>query len=347
VGVGEAVTHGSIPTGMVTAMYTDRFTRSGGVADSLLAIGFVLAWSSGFIGATLGTRDAGALTLLMWRFVIAAPLLLAWAARRPAPHLGAREVALQSVIGLLSQGAYLLGVVLAVDAGVATGTVALVAAVQPILAAALAQPLLGERVRRVQWLGLLVGLAGVAVVVAGDLGAAGGAPAWAHALPFGAVAGLTAATLLERRLRPVASVSQSLAIQCTGSAVVFSALALADGSAAPAPEATFWVAVAWVIGPATIGGYGLYWINAARGGVTRTSSLLYLTPPTTALWALLMFAEPIRAGTLLGLALCLAGVLLARGAPAPYSPGGGASRVGTITGAGASLTDSRKTSGRA
>ena len=312
-------------------MYTDRFTRCGAVTDGVLAIGFVLAWSSGFVGATLGTRDADALTLLMWRFVIAAPLLLAWTARRPGPRLGTREVALQSVIGVLSQGVYLLGVVLAADAGVATGTVALVAAVQPILAAALAQPVLGERVGRVQWLGLLVGLTGVAVVVAGDLDAAGGAPAWAHALPFGAVAGLTAATLLERRLRPAATVSQSLAIQCAGSAVVFSALALADGSSAPASEATFWVAVAWVIGLSTIGGYGLYWINAARGGVARTSSLLYLTPPTTALWALLMFAEPIRAGTLLGLAICLAGVLLTRRGPAPGSSDRTASRACATT----------------
>jgi drug/metabolite transporter (DMT)-like permease len=324
------------------------------VADVVLAAGSVLTWSSGFIGAALGTRVADALTLLMWRFVIAAPLLLAWTARRPWPRLGAREVALQSVIGLLSQGVYLLGVVLAVAAGVAAGTVALVAAVQPILAAALARPVLGERVGRGQWLGLLVGLAGVAVVVAGDVGATNGAPAWAYALPVGAVAGLTAATLLERRLRPRASVGQALAIQCAGSAVVFSALALGAGAGAPPADVTFWVAVAWVIALATVGGYGLYWINTARGGVTSTSNLLYLTPPTTALWALLMFAQPIRAGTLLGLAICLAGVLLARSsspAPAarrrPYAAGGGAGRPCTTAGAGRSLTDSRNTSGRA
>ncbi len=105
---------------------------------------------------------------------------------------------------------------------------------------------------------------------------------------------------------------RSLAVQSAGSAVVFTALALATGSAAPPNDATFWLAVAWVIVLSTVGGYGLYWINAARGGVTRVSSLIYLTPPTTAVWALVMFGQPIGASALVGLAVCLAGVLLAR-----------------------------------
>jgi drug/metabolite transporter (DMT)-like permease len=216
------------------------------------------------------------------------------------------------VIGLLSQGVYLLGVVLADGYGVAAATVALIAAAQQILAAALARPVLGERVAASQWLGLLVGLVGVAVVVAGDVDAGGVAPAWAYALPFAAVAGLTAATLLERRALPSATVGQGLAIQCAGSAALFGVLALAQRSAAPPADPAFWIAVAWVVGLSTIGGYGLYWINAARIGATRVSSLVYLTPPATALWALLMLGQPIGAATVPGLAICLAGVLLAR-----------------------------------
>lgn len=293
-------------------MYTDRFTPRESITGAVLAGGFVLAWSSGFIGATLGTRDAEALTLLMWRFVIVAPLLVAWSSRRPRQRLTPRELALQSVIGLLSQGVYLLGVVLAVEYGIAAGTVALIAATQPILAAALARPVLGERVARSQWLGLVVGLAGVAVVVAADLEGAGAAPAWTYALPFAAVAGLTAATLLERRVLPTAPIGQGLAVQCAGSAILFAVLAVADGAAAPPADLTFWVAVAWTIGLSTIGGYGLYWINAARIGATRVSSLVYLTPPTTALWGLAMFGQPIGPGTVIGMLVCLVGVLLAR-----------------------------------
>ncbi len=290
-------------------MYTDRFTRDA-LFGAALAAGLVVAWSSGFIGAVLGTRDADPLTLLMWRFLAAAPLLLAWPARGPRP--GRRDLLAVAAIGLLSQGVYLLGVVLAVDSGVAAGTVALIAGAQPLLTAALAGPLLGERTGATAWAGLGLGVAGVAVVVAGDLGAAA-APAWAYALPVAAVAGLTAATVLERRLRPAVGVARSLALQCAVSAAAFAALALATGDAAPPAEASFWLAVAWLVALSTAGGYGLYWIVTARSGATRVSTLVLLTPPATALWALVMFGQPVGAATVAGMVVTLTGVLLSAG----------------------------------
>ena len=93
---------------------------------------------------------------------------------------------------------------------------------------------------------------------------------------------------------------------------MFTALGLGLGEAAPPGDGTFWLAVAWVIGLSTIGGYGLYWLNIQRGSVTRVSSLLYLTPPTTMVWALLMFGESIGVVAAGGLAVCLGAVLLVR-----------------------------------
>ena len=95
-------------------------------------------------------------------------------------------------------------------------------------------------------------------------------------------------------------------------AVLFTAVAAMAGDVAPPADSAFWAAIAWVILLSTVGGYGLYWLNLRRGTVTRVSSLLYLTPPTTLVWGLLMFAEPIGVTTLAGLAICLAGVLLVR-----------------------------------
>jgi drug/metabolite transporter (DMT)-like permease len=292
-------------------VYTDRFTARAAY-DALLAAGFVVTWSSGFIGATLGTRAASVQTLLMWRFVIGAPVLVLWAVRRPLRRLGGRALALHSVLGVLSQGVYLGAIVSAVALGVSAGVAALIAALQPIAAAALAGPILGERVIRRQWLGLAVGLVGVAVVVAGDLAADHAAPAWAYALPFTGMAGLVAATLLERRTAPRGTVAQGLAVQCGVSAVLFTAVAAMAGDVAPPADPAFWAAIAWVILLSTVGGYGLYWLNLRRSSVTTVSSLLYLTPPTTLVWGLLMFGEPIGVTTLAGLAICLAGVLLVR-----------------------------------
>jgi drug/metabolite transporter (DMT)-like permease len=279
-------------------------------ADAALAAGFVVMWSSGFIGARLGTDAAGTVTLLMWRFVLVAALLLAWSRLRGS-RLSRREVALQAVIGLLSQGVYLAGTVLSIELGVALGTAALIAALQPILAGALAGPVLGERVAVRQWAGLGLGVAGVGLVVGGDV-QVHGAPAWAYALPFAGMAGLVAATLIERRAAPETDLMDGLAIQCAVSAGLFSAIGLLAGDAAPPADAGFWLAVAWVIVLSTIGGYGLYWLNLQRGSVTRVSSLIYLTPPTTMVWAFLMFGETIGVVAAGGLVVCLGAVLLVR-----------------------------------
>jgi len=58
--------------------------------------------------------------------------------------------------------------------------------------------------------------------------------------------------------------------------------------------------------------YGLYWACLARTSATRVSSLIYLTPPVTTIWAFLMFGEPISQGAIAGFLLCLTGVWLAR-----------------------------------
>ena len=281
--------------------------RLGGV---LLAAAFIIVWSSGFIAGTLGTRAASGLTVLMWRFVIAAPLLLGWSRCRPAGGLPRREVLVQLGIGLLSQGVYLAGNVLAVRLGVPAGTAALICAVQPILTAAFAGPILGESVTWSQWCGLLTATAGVGLVVAGDLGTSRHVPLWAYALPVAAMAGLAGATLLQGRLRPAASLRQSLAIQSAGCAIVFTGLALATHSAVPPLRPAFWVAVIW-LAFLSFAGYGLYWANMARMGATRVSSLISLTPPATAGWALAMFGQPFPLGIAAGMGISLAGVLLA------------------------------------
>jgi drug/metabolite transporter (DMT)-like permease len=267
-------------------------------------------WSSGFIGARLGTEAAGTVPVLMWRFLILAGLLLAWGAVRRSLPSG-RDLAVESVVGLLAQGVYLGGAVLAIELGVAVGTTALIAALQPIIAGALAGPVLGERVGGRQWLGLGLGLAGVVLVVGGEVQVSG-APGYAYVLPFLGTLGLVAATLLEARMPVDAPIADRLAIQCAVSALLFGAFGLILGQAAPGTDGQFWLAIAWFIVLSTVGGYGLYWANLERGSVTRVSSLIYLTPPTVMVWAFLMFGETVRPSGLAGLAVCFGAVLLVR-----------------------------------
>jgi drug/metabolite transporter (DMT)-like permease len=113
----------------------------------------------------------------------------------------------------------------------------------------------------------------------------------------------------------------SLTVHCATSAVLFSLLALGTGAATPPADTEFWVAVAWLVGLSTFGGYGLYWLILRRSGVTEVNTLMFLMAPVTAVWGALMFGEPFGVQTALGLAVCLAAVVIVhrgggRGEPA-------------------------------
>lgn len=281
------------------------------LASAAVPVAFVVLWSSGFVGGRLGTEAAGTVSLLAWRFLLVVPLIgaLLWITRAGRPRLRPRLWPREAVLGLLSQAVFLGGVIGAMEFGVSAGTSAIIAALQPLLAGALAGPILGHRVTAVQWVGLALGFGGVLIVVGGDL-AAGAAPPWAFALPFLGMLGLVAATLLEERRPSELPPLEGLGVQCAASAGAFGVLAFATGQWA-GPHVTsggFWFAVAWLIVLSTFGGYGFYWLALRRTDVTRVSALLYLSPPTTVLWAWLMFGEAPTWAGVLGFAVCAVGV---------------------------------------
>ncbi|MFD4173778.1 DMT family transporter [Streptomyces anulatus] len=293
----------------------------------LLPVAFVLCWSSGFIGAKLGAGGASALTILMWRFLpltVVLAVVAVTVARASWRGLGVRDVARQTVIGALSQSGYLLTVYYAIQLGVSTGTTALIDGVQPLVAGALAGPLLRSHVTARQWLGLCLGVAGVVVVTTADASAAAGVAGvagWAYALPFVGMLSLVAATFLESRSATRVAPSVSLTVHCAASTVVFTALAVGTGTALPPAELAFWGAVGWLVVLSTFGGYGLYWLILRRSGVTAVNTLMFLMAPVTAVWGALMFGEPFGPRTVLGLALGLVAVVVVHRGAAPRGDG--------------------------
>jgi drug/metabolite transporter (DMT)-like permease len=125
---------------------------------------FVLIWSTGFVVAKFGLPYAPPLTFLTLRFagVLAVLVPIVLAMRAPWPVGQVRHIALA---GTLVQAGYLAGVWCAIKLGMPAGLSALIVGMQPVLTA-FAAPLIGESVRGRQWLGLLFGLCGVALVVA-------------------------------------------------------------------------------------------------------------------------------------------------------------------------------------
>ncbi|MFE7423462.1 DMT family transporter [Rhodococcus sp. NPDC057529] len=296
------------------AEQTSRRTGSWVIAG--LSVAFVLAWSSGWIGSRLGTQSATTLNLLSWRMVVLCPVAVIVLLITTAPKPGSRRRLpvgwrQQVLVGLLTQVMYTWGAVAAVEYGVGVGTGAVIAALQPMMTGAFASLVLKETVKQQEWMGLGVGLAGVALAVSGDFGG-GTAPAWAYLLPFFGMLALVAATLIEARRPSQLPVVERLSIQFLVGAIVFVAIAVLAGQfvGPHLSDSVFWTTVAWYVVFSIAGGYSLYWILLRRTSATRVGTLIYLTPPTATVWAWLMFGDTIAAVTLIGFVVVAAGVAM-------------------------------------
>ena len=295
-----------------------------GIPQRLLLIGaaaaFVLTWSSGFIIAKFGTDTAPVLTVLVWRFLVVGVILLIGLAvlrmrSGPVAFPAWRDIRPHLTIGLFAQFGYVLPIYLAVAAGVSAGTTALIDAVQPLVVATLVGPLLGLRVRALQWLGLVLGAVGVVLIVAADAAAAvpasaSAAPTLAYLLPLVSLASLVTATFLERRTTARLSVVATLATHATVALVAVTLLAAVTGTLAPPATPGFWVSTVLIAVFPTLIAYALYWYLLRRLGITALNALLYLVAPATAVAGTLLFGDPFTPATLAGLLLGAGAVAL-------------------------------------
>jgi drug/metabolite transporter (DMT)-like permease len=271
---------------------------------------FVFLWSTGFIAAKYGLPYAPPLSFLILRCVGAVLVLLplVLASRAPWPHGRILHVA---VAGLLLQAGYLGGVWSAIKIGMPAGLSALIVGLQPILTA-FAAPLVGERVSPRQWLGLLLGLGGVGLVVYAKISLNGLSPA-AIAFCVLALLSITTGTLYQKRFCPQFDLRTGTLIQFTASALCMLPLAVALEDFGPSLANVHWTpqflgALLWSIFALSIGAIFLLFRLISRNDATKVTSLLYLTPPTTAVMAWLMFGEALSPLGLVGMAVAVMGV---------------------------------------
>ncbi|MFZ9149719.1 MAG: DMT family transporter [Burkholderiales bacterium] len=272
---------------------------------------FVLLWSTGFIGARLGLPHAEPLTFLTLRYlaVIALMLPLALVLRAPWPT-AITEVRHIAIAGLLMQGAYLGGVFCAVHAGMSAGVVALIVGMQPLLTAAVAGRLLGERVTRLQWCGLALGLAGVTLVVWQKM-SLHGLSAGSLLLGLGALAGITLGTLYQKRYCPAFDLRTGSVIQFAAALAVTLPLAFSIETMQVQWTGEFLFALGWLVLVLSVGATTMLFRLIRRGAATRVTSLFYLTPAVTAVMAWLMFGETLSMMAICGMVIAVTGVALA------------------------------------
>ena len=276
---------------------------------------FVALWSTGFIGAKFGLPDAEPLTFLSLRYAIVLVLMgaLAWAMRAPWPRT-AREWLHIGVSGVLVHGVYLGGVFIAIGHGLPAGVTAIVVGLQPVLTALGAGLLLGERVRTTQWAGLALGFVGVALVVAHKLAAsANDGMVLTMLLPaFIALLAITAGTLYQKRFCASFDLRTGSVIQFLPTLALTGLVAFATESMTVHWTPSFVFALGWLVLVLSLGAVTLLNVLIRNGSAVNVASLFYLVPPSTALIAWALFGETLTGLALLGMALTVLGVWLAR-----------------------------------
>lgn len=284
----------------------------------LLQIIFVLSWSSGFIGARLGTEEAGAINLLFWRFLLVSICLLPFVVHR-LRTLSWAQVRYNTVIGFLAQFAYLVSVYIAIRSGLPAGIAAIICALQPLITASMSNRGQHERSGRQEWVGLGVGFAGVSVVIFGEYNlSTTRLDLWQYALPLVAAITLSIATLYQRRQSVMATehskdgLLMPLFLQSTATLVLLTATGLPLGLIEVPASTQVWAAVAWLTLFSTFIAYLSLWILLTKLSATRVSALVYLEPPVTLLWAALMFGDAIHWTTYVGIAVVATGLAITR-----------------------------------
>lgn len=277
---------------------------------------FVLIWSTGFIVARYGMPHAPPLGFLSWRYVLSILCFLPWILLAGVAWPATRAQWLHlSVTGVLMHAGYLGGVWAAVKAGMGSGLVALIVGLQPVLTAVWLSAR-GSRISARQWSGLVLGFAGLLLVVSRKFGAGGEADLHNLALALLALLSITTGTLYQKHFVAPCDVRSANAVQLLAALVVTLPLALLESepvhwlAAAGGVNWELVTAMAWSVLGLTLGGSSLLYLLIQRGAATSVTSLLYLVPPTTALMAWLLFAEPITVLTIVGTLLTAVGVSL-------------------------------------
>lgn len=273
---------------------------------------FVVIWATGFIVARLSAPHVEPLTFLTIRFGIAG-IVLALLAVLFRAHWPARQIATRAMIaGVMLHGFYLGGCYWAVAKGLPAGIAALIAGLQPILTAIFAGKFLGERITGRHWLGLVVALAGVALVLAPKLDlqtTRGITPVTVLAMAFGALS-ITLGSIFQKRYVTHVDLLPSTAWQYAGGFIIVLIGALVSEHFRFDATRDAWIALGWSVVVMSIGAILLLMALIRHGDVAKVSALIFLVPAVAALMAWFLFDETLTLVQIAGMLVCAMGVLI-------------------------------------
>ncbi len=279
------------------------------MAIKLIPVLFVLLWATGFIGARYAMPYAEPFYFLLIRFAIAGFMLATFALLTKRQFPGGKTAFHAMITGALIHGAYLSAVFWAIHNGLPAGMSALIVGIQPILTTLLAGAVLKEKIFPRHWFGLVLGLAGVALVLLPKLhlGAVGISTA-TIAVSFVAVFCVSAGTIWQKRTGTATDIVTGTAFQYAGACIVTGILTMAFEHQRFEQNVELYFALGWLVIVLSIGAIFLLMRLIRDGAVNSIASLFYLIPAVTAIMANVLFAEELHGIQYVGMVLVAAAV---------------------------------------
>ena len=271
---------------------------------------FILLWSSAFITTKPIIDNSDPFSALAFRFIIVAFGFFLFSIYSKQKIIIQKKNLLESFFsGVLFHGFYLGGVFFSISKGMPTGIAALIVTLQPILTNALSGPILNEKVTIKQWIGVLLGFVGAAIVLGFDVGS--DIPMIGLVATIISLIAITASTIWQKKLSNNLPLSVSNMYQAIGGftfhliVIIFFAKPYIDFTQ------TFVIAMGHQILLVSFGAFTILMYLIKNNSASKTVSIFFLIPATSAFMAWLFLNENLTNLDLLGFLITTIGVYIA------------------------------------
>tara|TARA_B100000780_G_scaffold217361_1_gene156647 strand:- start:532 stop:1389 length:858 start_codon:yes stop_codon:yes gene_type:complete len=270
---------------------------------------FVILWSSAFITTKPIIDNSDPFSALAFRFFFVALGFLIFAIYTKKKIFINRNNLLQSIFsGILFHGIYLGGVFYSISVGMPTGITALIVTLQPILTNAFAGKFLNENVSLKQWVGVVLGFLGATLVLGFDIGSS--LPILGVVSSFIALLAITSSTLWQKRITNNIPLSVSNLYQAIGGCFFHLIIVIFFIKPYIIFNSTFLIAMSHQIFLVSFGAFTILMFLIKNNSASKTVSIFFLIPPTSAFIAWLFLNEKLNTLDIVGFIIVTVGVYI-------------------------------------
>ena len=271
---------------------------------------FILLWSSAFITTKPIVDNSDPFSALAFRFFFVAVGFYFFSLFLKNSIFVNRNNLIESVLsGVLFHGVYLGGVFYSISIGMPTGIAALIVTLQPILTNILSGPILNEKVTFKQWIGAFLGFVGAALVLGLDLGEE--IPTFGLIATIIALIAITTSTIWQKKLSNNLPLSVSNFYQAIGGCLFHLLIVIFFTRAFIDFNITFFVAMSHQIFLVSFGAFTILMFLIKKNSASKTVSIFFLIPATSALMAWFFLEESLTVTDLIGFLIASIGVYIA------------------------------------